>query len=363
MIAHFRSHHAKRWTVLAACCMLALAGFGLTDAVRGDDAKPAAAPTDSGAKAAGAAPAAAHPATRPDGTDSDRIVAQAADVILSKPTLPRPAEIIAAADDVAKKIRAQRLVYGSDGKPANEAQVNAEIERAQALLVSRVQSGLARQGTAAGVPVATAAALRKLHQPAPEISFDAVPFAEVVQFLRDTTDLNIFVNWRALEAAGVDRNVPVSLRLKNIPFEQALRYILLDAGGGTVALDFAVVDGIVNISTADEVASDVKVRVYNIVRLLHNLPTTMPADPGAVVGGPVENKADRVIAIIRETVAPDSWRDAGGAVGSIREINGRLVVAQTEANHALIAKLLEEISDGDADEAAAAATAATTAKK
>jgi hypothetical protein len=146
------------------------------------------------------------------------------------------------------------------------------------------------------------------------------------------------------------------VRLKNVPYELALRYILRDAGGGNVALDFAVVDGIVNISTAEEMANDVKVRVYNIARLLNNLPSTMPADPAAMPGaaaGPVENKADRVIQIITETVAPDSWRNAGGNVGSIREINGRLVVAQTEANHALIAKLLEEIDVADDGSASA----------
>ena len=37
MIAQFNGH-AKRWTVLAAVCMLALAALALTDAVRGDDA-------------------------------------------------------------------------------------------------------------------------------------------------------------------------------------------------------------------------------------------------------------------------------------------------------------------------------------
>ena len=41
----------------------------------------------------------------------------------------------------------------------------------------------------------------------------------------------ITANWRALEAAGLDGSAPVSLRLKNVPYELALRYILRDALG------------------------------------------------------------------------------------------------------------------------------------
>ena len=329
MIAHFRSHHAKRWTVLAAGCMLALAGFGLTDAVRGDDAKPqaAAASASSDAPVAIATTAAAAAAAAEPGANA----APAAG----------GTEPIKANQDAASALTAAGTW------------TNAGPGRAAA-------AATATRSAAAGgvVPAATAAAMRKLGESAPEINFEAIPFADAVGFLRDASDLNVFVNWRALESAGVDRNAPVTVRLKNVPYELALRYILRDAGGGTVALDFAVVDGIVNISTAEEMANDVKVRVYNIARLLHNLPSTMPADPAGMPGaraamGPVENKADRVIQIITETVAPDSWRSAGGAVGSIREINGRLVVAQTEANHALIAKLLEEIDVAD-DESASA---------
>jgi hypothetical protein len=286
--------------------------------------------------------------------------------MLAKSTPPTAADIDAAMKELAETIRTQKLVYDSQGHVANARQVNDEIARARELMLGVAKapptgatlSIAGRAEAPGGVPAATATALRKLAQPAPEIQFDNIPLAEAFDFLRDTTGLNFFVNWRALEAAGIDRNAPVSLRLRNVPYELALRYILRDAGGGSVKLEFAVIDGLVNISTEEELAAEVKVRVYNIARLLHHLPTTRPAaDPTAFASEPqFEDKADRVIQIIKETVAPDSWRDAGGAVGSIREINGRLVVAQTETNHALIARLLEEIDVVD-DQAAAAAAA------
>ena len=365
MIAQFR-HHARHWTAVAAVCMLALAGFGLTDAVRGDDAptpaqsaqpvKPSAQPTASKRveSAAVAAAAGAQPATTQPGSNNERLNAIIDDVMakmMARTPKPGRADFDAAMKEVAKRVREQGLVFNQNGQPINEAQINKDLGRVQQLMDGKVNLTSAAAGPATttadsrGLSAATAAAQRKLAQLAPEINFSALPFSDAVDFFRDTTELNLFVNWRAIEGAGVGRNAPINVRLKNVPFEQALRYVLRDAGAGTVALDFAVVDGIVNITTADELATDVKVRVYNVARLLKQMPSTMPAnDSEEIIRA---NKAEHLVQIICETVAPDSWRSAGGAVGSISEINGRLVVGQTEANHALIAKLLEEISEQD----------------
>jgi hypothetical protein len=179
----------------------------------------------------------------------------------------------------------------------------------------------------------------------PEVKFDAIPFSDAIDFMRDVTGLNVFVDWRALEAAGVDRNAPITVRLKDVPGAQALRYILRDAGGGTVKLGYTIADGIVTISTEEALAAESNVRVYNIAALLKSMPTTMP---GNLDEQTVRNaKVEQVIETIREAVSPDSWREAGGTVGAIRELNGKLVVSQTEANHAAIAKLLEELASGN----------------
>jgi len=64
-----------------------------------------------------------------------------------------------------------------------------------------------------------------------EVKFDSVGFADVIDFLRDVSGANIFVNWRALEAAEIDRNAPVTARLSNVKFGKALDLILQDVGG------------------------------------------------------------------------------------------------------------------------------------
>src|SRR5205823_14256259 len=54
---------------------------------------------------------------------------------------------------------------------------------------------------------------------------------------------------------------------------------------------------------------------------------------------------DNITKLITETVAPDSWRDAGGTVGSLRELQGQLIVTQTPENQRLLTGLLEQLRE------------------
>jgi hypothetical protein len=75
-------------------------------------------------------------------------------------------------------------------------------------------------------------AAKALERHLPEIKFDAVPFTDVVDFLRDITGMNINVNWRAIEAAGIDRQTPVSLRFHAVKCSVDLSFVLKAAGNG-----------------------------------------------------------------------------------------------------------------------------------
>src|SRR4029453_8303287 len=48
---------------------------------------------------------------------------------------------------------------------------------------------------------------------------------------------------------------------------------------------------------------------------------------------------------IMTTIAPESWRTAGGAIGSLQFIGTRLVVSQTPANQKQIEELLNSIRE------------------
>jgi len=90
----------------------------------------------------------------------------------------------------------------------------------------------------------------------PELKANALKLSDVVDFLRDVAGANIFVNWRALEVAGVTPKMPITLELGETPLGEALDKLLEQAaaGGGKGAkLGYTVDEGVITISTADDV--------------------------------------------------------------------------------------------------------------
>jgi hypothetical protein len=93
----------------------------------------------------------------------------------------------------------------------------------------------------------------QLNMLVPETKFDAVGLSDVVDFLRDLTNANIFVNWSAFKAAGVDVNTPITGQYRDIPLSNVLDAILKLAGSGKAKLAFALDDGVIVISTEDDI--------------------------------------------------------------------------------------------------------------
>jgi general secretion pathway protein D len=235
---------------------------------------------------------------------------------------------------------------------------------------------------------AEAAAL--LDRQLPELRFDQIPFADVIEFLRDSTQANIFVNWRALEASAIDRNTPITTRLRNVKFSKVLRTILDDVGGGTVKLGYTIDEGVITISTLEDLAQNVDIRVYDIRDLIINVPDFSNAPDfnigdsggggggGGGIGGGGGNRGggggggglfgggggggnsgnddedegptrteliEQIVLLIQDTVAPDTWRDNGGTIGSVRDLGGQLIVTQTPENQGAVAALLEKLRE------------------
>ena len=104
----------------------------------------------------------------------------------------------------------------------------------------------------------------------PEVNFDNVAFADAIDFLRDVTGANIFVNWRALEAVGIDRQTPVSMRMRNVAFGTMLRLLLESTAPGLLRHDTD--GGVIVITTTPDAQ-------------VHIAPATgMPAMPGMMGG-------------------------------------------------------------------------------
>lgn len=212
----------------------------------------------------------------------------------------------------------------------------------------------------------------QLERRLPEVRFDNVAFSEVIDFFRDVTGTNIFVNWRALETSGIDRTTPVTARLRDVKFAKALQTVIDDVGGGIVPLSYSIDDGVITVSTQEDLARNTIVQVYDIRDLIISIPdfeapevsfsVDLSASGGRGGGGgglsfnlsgsPEEEEpptreelVEQITTLVQDTVAPETWRTAGGTIGAISELYGNLIVTQTPENHRTLVALLDKLRE------------------
>src|SRR5262245_52699377 len=73
-----------------------------------------------------------------------------------------------------------------------------------------------------------------LNRNLPTLNFSGVALGDAIDFLRDVSNANIHVDWRALEAAGVGKDTVVNMRLRSVSMRKALTLLLNEAGGGSL---------------------------------------------------------------------------------------------------------------------------------
>jgi hypothetical protein len=150
------------------------------------------------------------------------------------------------------------------------------------------------------------------------INFDNIGLSDVLQFVSENAQVDVVVDWKGLEAAGIEKNAPVSLTLRQgAPAEQVLTWVLRSATGD--AAGFAIDHGVVLVAPQDRINQMVVTRAYPLGNL---------AGDGAALEQ-----------LVRDTVAPGAWRETGGP-GAVRCFNGQLFVTATEPNHRQVERLL-----------------------
>jgi hypothetical protein len=194
---------------------------------------------------------------------------------------------------------------------------------------------------------------------------------ETLKRVQNAVRVNLLVNWTALESAGVARTTPTPVNLKRVAAEKALKEILNEAGGAKVALGYQINDGVVTVSTREDLESAKyqTIQVYDLRDFLGTawMPQTAPALPDGDAGWKKltkEEVAARQKEILKEIedtvetiVAPTSWQEKGGKVGSIRELSGYLIVNQTEENQQALKNLLGQLRESHRLQTSVEATA------
>ena len=196
----------------------------------------------------------------------------------------------------------------------------------------------------------------KLAEPIPA-DFENNTLSNVIEYLRNQTGLNVYVNWTQLEKAGVGQDHRVSLQLLNVPASQVLELVLKEASAGDELnpISYAVHEGIVKISTERELKrTSVTTGTYDMRDLLDSASDfSFPGEPSRGLGADDDDDNDdeedtliredmvfSVLDMIRQVGRPEEWVEFGGDVSSVSELNGNLIIRTTPENHREIGRLL-----------------------
>jgi hypothetical protein len=185
----------------------------------------------------------------------------------------------------------------------------------------------------------------KLEKTTARVNVRLMPFEKVIEYLAKVSGQNFHVNWRALDMAGVHAHDPITLDMHDVPVSAILKAALEEVGTDEAVLQYCVVDGVVHISTYDDMAQHTVTRVYN-VRDLIDLEVARASDSATRLTP--ADASDHLAGVIQEAIDPISWHDAGGTTGGLRFFSGRFVITQSIPNHDAILGLLAALRRADA---------------
>lgn len=190
----------------------------------------------------------------------------------------------------------------------------------------------------------------KLERTAASLKVSSAQLETVVKQLADASGQNFYVDWAAIQGFGIGANDRITLNLVNLPVSTLLKAALKEAGGQKAHLGYRVIDGVVRISTEDDLSHYSVTRVYNVRDLVDR--EIAWSEKNVKNNLLPEAAADNLVLLIEQTVDPSSWRsiatvatvsDLGNSTKSVVVFGGLLVVTQTPENQDAILGLLSAL--------------------
>lgn len=114
---------------------------------------------------------------------------------------------------------------------------------------------------------APATARAALTLPIPAINVEGESLSHMIDFFRNASGANIVVDWKILEAAGVAKDTPVTLQVKNLSLRKMLQLTLNQASPST-QLVFTVDQNVIEITTQEDADTHLVTRVYDVNELV-----------------------------------------------------------------------------------------------
>ena len=169
------------------------------------------------------------------------------------------------------------------------------MPRAFFVLAAIATAALAGAQTTRRSPVRKPPAVAALQKIVPEANFNNDEIKDALDFLRDITGANFFIDWRSIEAGGIERSAPVSLQLRQVPASEVLRLALKSVSPEIV---YEIQNGIVIVLDPNQYGPGVP--------MAQNL-ATRAYDVSDLVDSEVDNKREakmnQLIELITSTVS------------------------------------------------------------
>jgi hypothetical protein len=207
---------------------------------------------------------------------------------------------------------------------------------------------------------------------AAKIDFSDAALSTVLDFLRDVSGANMHVNWHSLEAAGITKDTPISVKATDITVSKGLNMVLEQINGGKSKMDsvyWIVDEGVVTVATGTAINGNLTTKVIDVGDLLLTVPTftgpridmtaanqssssgtgTSGSGGGgggqSVFGSTTTNQEessadakkrtqDSLIKIVKDSIGQDMWAPDGK--GSISFLGTKLVISQTQLGFKLL---------------------------
>jgi hypothetical protein len=112
-----------------------------------------------------------------------------------------------------------------------------------------------------GAEIAPANSRQALAQTVSELNVDGVALSKVIDFLRNVSGTNLVVNWKSLEAAGVQRDAPITLTMRQVSLRKMLQLVLSQASP-QAPLAYSIDSNVIEITTQEDLDKQMIIKVY-----------------------------------------------------------------------------------------------------
>jgi hypothetical protein len=189
-------------------------------------------------------------------------------------------------------------------------------------------------------------------------NYNAEALSHIFDDIADKSGLKIDVDWPALERAGVQRDSPVTAKIRDIKTSKALEFVFKSVEGEDDEhhLGYRITHGTVRISSNAELDKLRVTRSYDITDLLAGHPDRPVTQSKGMSGfatpsDEVESREewlDDIMKYVTDNVRTNSWKDNGGDVGEISSdsTKNHLVILQTPEAQREVKAVLKDLREG-----------------